>query len=680
MHRLLLVVLLFQVCGRTQEIADVLPPGMRLAADGKLEWNVPPAATCRACAGNKSVACPRCDGKPEPCGLCRERRVPCRSCGATGKELDPFVEMVCPGCSGTQRDVCPTCDGTNSIVAPDGRASPCGGCKGARTFPCVDCGGSGRLAFPRLAGKDLRAAGLSQAMARRGELVACGKRVQAAEQLRSAEPLREMGILLDEVRLVLDLPSGQAERLAALVAAAVGEDAEFEREHAIGHRALTIERRIEAERTALDTCIWRHRRNAGEFDKPGETQLASAIQWQFPFGEDTARPDVLWLLLGRGFFRAPTAKDAGDVAAAWLQAHPRAVLRPVARMEGGGARGPALWVQVWVVDGEAELGVHLVAKGSVPARTLWALRPEIEVPFADYLAFVRRAQVAEDAAKAQKLGLWQQEDPARDAHLEAAAKLRREGRHREAIGEYEAALAAGADKRDACEQLGNCQLALGEHAAALTSFEQAIAAGATYEAWRGKARCLWRLRGQAEAIAFVRSLQPALELHDIERWVGELCERMGEADLAIEHYERSIDLVVKEHAFRFDAEGWLQVDAAVLAKENNDFADLWPTLEDVAALHLRAGADGKALRFATMAVAIGQQLNRCKGYYNATEVTAGSVEGRVLRGRVFCRLRRLDDAATEERLARALAQRSGYSGYFEKLKVLVEEIEKGRRR
>src|SRR5678810_974417 len=99
MRYLLLVVLLCSGIGRAQEIADILPFGMRLAAEGKLEWNVPPAATCRACAGSKSVACPRCGGKPEPCGLCHDRKVPCRTCGATGKELDPFVEMVCPGCS-----------------------------------------------------------------------------------------------------------------------------------------------------------------------------------------------------------------------------------------------------------------------------------------------------------------------------------------------------------------------------------------------------------------------------------------------------------------------------------------------------------------------------------------------------------------------------------------------------
>ena len=81
-----------------------------------------------------------------------------------------------------------------------------------------------------------------------------------------------------------------------------------------------------------------------------------------------------------------------------------------------------------------------------------------------------------------------------------------------------------------------------------------------------------------------------------------------------------------------------------------------------------------------MGVAIGQQLNRCKGYYDATEVAAGDVECRVLRGLLLCKQGELADAETEERLARALAMRSGYTGYQRRLKVLQDAITaKGRR-
>lgn len=50
---------------------------------------------------------------------------------------------------------------------------------------------------------------------------------------------------------------------------------------------------------------------------------------------------------------------------------------------------------------------------------------------------------------------------------------------------------------------------------------------------------------------------------------------MGEADRAIGHGERSIELVLNKHAFRFDAEGWLRVDAAVLVATALYAESLW---------------------------------------------------------------------------------------------------------
>lgn len=679
--RLLSCLLLLAAMVPGQQLADILPFGLRLDDGGKLAWNPTAPTACRLCAGKKLVPCPRCSQSATPCGLCKDRMSPCRGCGATGTALDPFVEIVCPGCSGTQHDVCPTCSGRATVVAPDGREAPCGGCRGRRSFPCVDCGGSGRLPLGSSQVHDLRALDLAAALARRDELRAWTRRIgqRRAEVARAGDPAREMGALLDEARPVLDLPAGSAERLLALAAAAVGENASSDREYGVSQRAATLERRIEAEASRLDTCIWRHRRNAGELERIADGPLASAVRWQFPFGEDPQRKDVLWLVLGRGFMRAPESADVGEVVAAWLAAHPQALLQPIARLEDvGRAPRTATWIHCRVVDGEHDLALHLVEKGCVPAGVLAALREEFEGPIAAQLAYRRRANELEAAAKAKKLGVWHDENPAADEGLAAAHKLREARDHRAAIAQYEKALAAGADRKEAWTCIGECRLALADFAAARQAFDEALAAGATWDARRGKARAIGLLDGEAAAAAFLRTLE--LEPHDFERWLGELCRELGKVESAIAHYEKSVELASTKHAFVFDAEGWLTVDEATRKKENNDFADLWPTLEDVAELCFRQGDDRKAMRFATMGVAIGQQLNRCKGYYDATEIAAGDVDCRVLRGRLLCKQGRLDDAETEERLARTLANRSGYTGYQQRLQVLREEIAARRRR
>lgn len=673
--------LLLAATASGQELADILPSSLRLDDGGKLAWRVEAPAACRTCAGRKLVPCPRCSHSPTPCGFCADRMSPCRACAATGKAFDPFVQMACPGCAGTQRDLCPTCRGTATVVTPEGREAPCGGCKGRRWFPCVDCGGSGWLPLGSSQLHDLRAASLAAALARRDELRNLARSVEQRRAVvaEADDPAREMGSLLAEARPVLDLPAGAGERLSALVAATVGENAPSDREYLVSQRASTLERRIEAEASQLETCIWRQRRNAGELDRIAPGPLASAVRWRFPFGEDPQRNDVLWLVLGRGLFRTPQADDTGEVAAAWLAAHPQAVLQPIARLEGVG-RGPttATWIHCRVVDGEHDLALHLVEKGCVPARVLAPLREEFEGPIAEQLTFRRRANELEAAAKAKHLGVWRDENPAAAAGLATADGLREAGDHRAAMAQYEQALGAGADRAETWTRIGECRLALADFAAARTAFDEALAAGATWDARRGKARAIWRVDGEAAAAVFLRTLE--LAEHDVERWLGELSSELGTVEGAIAHYEKSVELACAKHAFVFDAEGWLTVDEATRQKENNDFADLWPTLADLARLHFRRGDDGKAMRVATMGVAIGQQLNRCKGYYDATEVAAGDVDCRVLRGRLLCKQGRLDDAETEERLARTLANRSNYTGYQQQLKVLHEEIAARRRR
>ena len=100
----------------------------------------------------------------------------------------------------------------------------------------------------------------------------------------------------------------------------------------------------------------------------------------------------------------------------------------------------------------------------------------------------------------------------------------------------------------------------------------------------------------------------------------------------------------------------------------------------MAECRLELGDLAGALRAATMGVAIGQQLNRCKGYYEAPEVKAGDVNCRVLRARAMVRLGRLDEAERELELAQPLADRSSYTGYGNALAKARRELLAARRR
>lgn len=88
-------------------------------------------------------------------------------------------------------------------------------------------------------------------------------------------------------------------------------------------------------------------------------------------------------------------------------------------------------------------------------------------------------------------------------------------------------------------------------------------------------------------------------------------------------------------AFVFGKDHMLVVDKATLAKEDNDFAELWPTLEYLAWCCYATGARNGTLKFATMGISVGQQLNRCKGCYKAEEIEAGDYRCRLLRAQVL---------------------------------------------
>ena len=89
---------------------------------------------------------------------------------------------------------------------------------------------------------------------------------------------------------------------------------------------------------------------------------------------------------------------------------------------------------------------------------------------------------------------------------------------------------------------------------------------------------------------------------------------------------------------------------------------------------LQTGHRDEAMKYATMGVAIGQQLNRCKGYYDKVQVEAGSVDCRLIRARVRMDERRWQAAEKEIRLAKTLSQRSSYKGWINAVAAIESEL------
>lgn len=252
--------------------------------------------------------------------------------------------------------------------------------------------------------------------------------------------------------------------------------------------------------------------------------------------------------------------------------------------------------------------------------------------------------------------VWSQRCTADDPHYPRASELLAQEHYAEALAELRQAPDGIFVRLDVAICLGH----VGSEPEALAAFDRAIGDGAWWPPYGEKAHFLRRSRGLDAAVDWLEQLaasQPAA--HKFPYLLGSFLMEAGETAMAVPAYERAVALAAREHGFRFDAEGRLLVDAATLAHENNDFADLWPTLEELAACQFALGRLDAAMRTATMTITVGQQLNRCKGYYQPAEVEAGSVPGRLIAARVH--IQRGTFAAAEVELAQAATlARDGY--------------------
>jgi tetratricopeptide (TPR) repeat protein len=305
--------------------------------------------------------------------------------------------------------------------------------------------------------------------------------------------------------------------------------------------------------------------------------------------------------------------------------------------------------------------------------------PRIELPLADYVAFLRAARSAEQAAREAGRGLWGSEEHARVRHLEAAQRLRSEGDHAAALSELRAVIAAGGENPQVWIDVGRCHEQLGQWDEALAAYDTAIGDGGWYQPYHDRARCLRRARGLEAAVEWLRGLaEESPEDHKFPHILGSFLRECGKYERAIPPLQRAVDLVSARHAFRFEADGWLILDDETLARSNNDYADLWPTLEYLAACQYAEKDADAALRTATMGVSIGQQINRCKGYYDATEVEAGDAACRIWRARILMDREDWDLARSELALARALTEHSGYRPRLDEIADLEDRLKSRR--
>ncbi len=101
------------------------------------------ACTCKSCEAGGMVKCIHC----------KNGKVPCRSCGATGfidtKGLIFTRSEVCPDCRRSKTVACSVCTASQSMTCTSckgsGRNAQCSKCSGTQKVTCHTCNGSGKV-------------------------------------------------------------------------------------------------------------------------------------------------------------------------------------------------------------------------------------------------------------------------------------------------------------------------------------------------------------------------------------------------------------------------------------------------------------------------------------------------------------------------------------------------------
>lgn len=240
----------------------------------------------------------------------------------------------------------------------------------------------------------------------------------------------------------------------------------------------------------------------------------------------------------------------------------------------------------------------------------------------------------------------------------------RDGQYAQALSILQVLVSRGQAGSFEWIDIARCHERLGRPKQALDAYDKAIGDGGWWPPYESKALLLERSEGSGAGAAWLeRQLKAAKDAYGKRKYakiLGDLHSALGQYARAITRYEQAVATACAEHEFRFGSDNMLILDRRTLAWKNNDYAKLWPTLEELARCHLALDHVDDAFRCATMGVSIGQQLKRCKGYYDERVVKAGDSGCRLLRAQIL--MDRGVHAAAETELvhARVLVERSSY--------------------
>jgi len=390
--------------------------------------------------------------------------------------------------------------------------------------------------------------------------------------------------------------------------------------------------------------------------------FASDLHWKGIYADRASEPKVVYCLLGRSQYSSPVSADVEQVVFAWLAAHPSARAVPVwsfTPAERKDLEARQTWV--WVVAGDANLCLDLVAKGCCPATTMAVpVGQTPDLPGSEVDAFVAAAAKAEEAARVAHAGIWGTPEAIEEVALDRAEALKKEMKYADAVSAFQEAMKAGADPESCWMSIAECREAGGEYLAALAAYDEAISAGGI-AAISARAHCMSRTEGPAVAAAWMKTLVEKAPKDEDKAvlWLLLGVFHMEEKrwSEALDPLATSAQLRCDAHGFRFDLHGELILDEAARRSED-DFLAPVDALDRVARCRVWTNELDAAFLAATQAVSLMRQSKRVAGRAAADEVEAGDCAGRAIRAIVLARQGKLDEARKEAALARLLATRS----------------------
>jgi len=149
----------------------------------------------------------------------------------------------------------------------------------------------------------------------------------------------------------------------------------------------------------------------------------SDIAFEFIFGKNPKEPNNIYCLLGKGFFRAPSAENTDSLISDWIENHPNATIVPVSSINNPEFK----IIYCWVIAKNDNLNIYLVKNGCFSSGTMerpetwdemeeWEKelysdiyeKPDVEIYVSDktYNDFIEEVKKAEIYAQDNEFGIW----------------------------------------------------------------------------------------------------------------------------------------------------------------------------------------------------------------------------------------------------------------------------------